>query len=241
MEKTAFVTGADRGLGYCLTDLLLKEGYRVFASRYIRDWDWLDRLKESCGDRLYIVDLDVSDQASVDEAVGQIKARTDSLDLLINNAGIAGSKDEDGSIFDEIDYDDVTRIYQVNTLGALRVTQGLVDLVMNSRDKLIVNISSEAGSIGRCYRTGWFSYAMAKAALNMQSAMVHNAIYKKGGQVLVIHPGWLKTYMLGHVNEEADFPPEKAASDIYGLILRKDEFKADSPAFLDHLGNHWPW
>jgi hypothetical protein len=71
--------------------------------------------------------------------------------------------------------------------------------------------------------------------------MVHNAIYKKGGQVLVIHPGWLKTYMLGHVNEEADFPPEKAASDIYGLILRKDEFKADSPAFLDHLGNHWPW
>ncbi len=241
MKKNAFVTGADRGLGYSLTEVLLENDYRVFAGRYMKDWPWLDRLKEKHGDDLYLVDLDISDTASVKRAAESIKIETDSLDLLINNAAIVGPEENNLAIFEDVDIDKILRVYNVNTLGALRVTHALIDLVLNSRDKLIVNISSEAGSIARCWRTGEYGYCMSKAALNMQSAILHNSIREKGGQVLVVHPGWMQTYMQGVRNDKADFPPEKSASDIYKLIQRKDEFKGDKPVFIDHLGNLWPW
>jgi NAD(P)-dependent dehydrogenase (short-subunit alcohol dehydrogenase family) len=239
--KTAFVTGADRGLGYCLTEALLADGYRVFAGQYMKEWDWLSQLKKKYPDALFLVDLDISDSESVHHAAEFIKSRTDSLDLLINNAAIGGIDTNDLTIFDELNFEKIIQVFNVNTLGALRVTNQLIDLVMNSDDKLIVNISSEAGSIERCYRVGWFAYSMSKTALNMESALIHNSIREKGGQVMLIHPGWLQSYMSGVRNDIADLPPEVSAENILKLIKNKDQYKGDRPAFLDYLGEPWPW
>ncbi|HOB19906.1 MAG TPA: SDR family NAD(P)-dependent oxidoreductase, partial [Candidatus Atribacteria bacterium] len=138
MKKKAFVTGADRGLGYCLTEVLLVNDYRVFAGRYMKDWPWLDRLKAKYGDDLILVDLDISSSDSVEKAARLIKSETDSLDLLINNAAILGPDENNLAIFEPLDFDRLLRVYNVNTLGALRVTKALIDLVLNSQDKLIV-------------------------------------------------------------------------------------------------------
>jgi NAD(P)-dependent dehydrogenase (short-subunit alcohol dehydrogenase family) len=239
--KTAFVTGADRGLGYCLTEALLADGYRVFAGQYMKEWEWLSQLNNKYPNTLHPVDLDISDSESVWNAAEFIKSRTDSLDLLINNAAIGGIDTNDLTIFDELNFEKIIQVFNVNTLGALRVTNQLIDLVMNSADKLIVNISSEAGSIDRCYRVGWFAYSMSKTALNMESALIHNSIREKGGQVMLIHPGWLQSYMAGVRNDRADLPPEVSASNILKLIKQKDIYKGDRPAFLDYLGESWPW
>lgn len=67
---------------------------------------------------------------------------------------------------------EMLRVFNVNCLGATRVTNALIRLIMNSEKKLIMNISSEAGSISTCYRKGWFAYCGSKAALNMHSAIV---------------------------------------------------------------------
>ena len=103
---------------------------------------------------------------------------------------------------DDLDFDEISRVINVNAIGTLRVTNALSSLVLNSTEKTIVNISSEAGSIADCWRTGWFGYCMSKTANNMQSALVHNNIQKLGGKVFAIHPGHVATYMRGHLEKE---------------------------------------
>jgi NAD(P)-dependent dehydrogenase (short-subunit alcohol dehydrogenase family) len=241
MEKFACVTGADRGLGYELVRQLLDNGYTVFAGRYMKDWPWLEELQKHHSESLYLVELDISKDDSVKAASRYIAERTDKLDILINNAAIAEGAENRKTLFDELDFAWMQHVFNVNTLGTLRVTNTLVPLVMKSSSKLIVNISSEAGSIARSHREGWFAYCMSKSALNMQSSIVHNNVKKLGGQVLVIHPGWMKTYMGGKVAEDAEFPPEKSASDIMGIIKDHEKYKGDQPTYIDHLGNEWPW
>ena len=170
MKLYSCVTGADRGLGFELAKALLEDGYTVFAGRYNKDWKLLDKLSEKYPDSLYIVDLDVSSDTSVKAAAEFISSRTDRIDVLVNNSAISGNYDP--TIFDELDFDEMLRVFNVNCLGATRVTNALIRLIMNSEKKLIMNISSEAGSISTCYRKGWFAYCGSKAALNMHSAIV---------------------------------------------------------------------
>lgn len=145
MKLYACVTGAERGLGYEMAKVLLEDGYTVFAGRYNKDWKLLDELNAKYPDSLYVVDLDVSSDASVKEAAGFIRSKTDRIDVLVNNSAISGNYDP--TIFDELDFDEMLRVFNVNCLGATRVTNELIRLIMNSDKKLIMNISSEAGSI----------------------------------------------------------------------------------------------
>ncbi len=241
MQKTALVTGADRGLGLDLTEQLLQQDYRVFAGQFMADWPELGQLQQKCPRLLELVALDVSQDASVEQAAQWIKEQTDHLDILINNAGISGGKDNTLTVFDDLDFDWTQHVYNINAVGPLRVTNALLPLVMNSETKLVVNISSEAGSIKRSHRRGWFAYCMAKAALNMQSSIVHNNIYPLGGQVLVIHPGFLQSYITGRKNHEAATPTDTAARQILDIIAQRQQYLADEPTFIDHEGKLWPW
>ena len=132
--------------------------------------------------QMAIVCADIGSDESIFKASNDIKNMTDHIDLLINCAGILG--DMNKNLGDDLDFDEIMRVINVNAIGTLRVTNALSSLVLNSTEKTIVNISSEAGSIADCWRTGWFGYCMSKAANNMQSALVHNNIQKLGGKSL---------------------------------------------------------
>jgi NAD(P)-dependent dehydrogenase (short-subunit alcohol dehydrogenase family) len=241
MMKFACVTGADRGLGYELTLQLLKRNYTVFAGRFLRDWDQLDSAAPEYEGRLIPIDLDVSDDESVKLAASVIARHTNKLDLVINNAGITGGNDHE--IFGEIDFNNMIRLFNVNALGPLRVTNAFASLLLNGEDKLLVNISSEAGQINQTWRESWYGYCMSKAALNIQSNIVHNQLKSKGGRVLVIHPGWMKTYMSGKLNEDAEISSEEAASQIVDTLLQYQMNKEilTHPAFLDYKAQEMSW
>ena len=241
MDKYVFITGADRGLGFELAKQFLDDGYTVFAGRYLPEWPWLDELKQRHGGRLLPVGIDISDESSVKEASAFIRERTDRLDILLNNAALGGGANNQNTIYDELDFDVMLRLFNVNTVGTLRVTHSLIELVMNSETRLVVNISSEAGSIGTCYRKGWYAYCMSKAALNIQSAILHNSIKEQGGQVMIFYPGWMQTYMSGKLNTEAPLLPETSAAGIKGLIDRHEDYRGNEPAFIDYQGKKWPW
>ncbi len=133
-------------------------------------------------------------------------------------------------------------MFNVNALGALRVTEAFVPLVMNSASKMIANISSEAGSIGQNKRSSWFAYCMSKAALNMGSSLVHNGLKEAGGHVLLIHPGWVQTFMRGELDVAAELTPTESAGKIIGLIRERiGQSPGDVPAFIDVYGNSMPW
>jgi NAD(P)-dependent dehydrogenase (short-subunit alcohol dehydrogenase family) len=233
------VTGADRGLGLALVEELLHQQYKVFAGRFLHDWNGLDQLKKQYPTQLELVDLDIADDTSVKEAMKFITQRTAKLDLLINNAAILG--DIKATIMDELDFTEMQAVFNVNTLGALRVSNALMPLILLGNQKQIVNISSEAGSIGACYRTSWFAYSMSKAAMNMQSALIHNLLKELGGQVLVIHPGWVKTYMEGDFNKAAALTSEQSAQYIVQTIHNQQHYKSDRPAYVDYEGKELLW
>ncbi len=236
--KTALVTGADRGLGAALCRALAARGCTVFAGLYQDGPASRDK-----GGRIIPVPLDVTSRSSVEAAAAFAAEKTDSIDVLINNAGVLG--DTESRLMGEIDYDDVLSVYSTNAVGPLRVINAFGRLLLAGETRIVVNISSEAGSVSGCTREGWFAYCMSKSALNMLSAIVHNAVRPQGGKVLNVHPGWMRTWMRGRLDSEATEGPEESAEGIAGLIERAaggdPAFTGKSPAYIDYKGRPMSW
>ncbi len=160
MRKTVMVTGADRGLGFALCEELLKNSgrqactesgttFQVIAGRYMEEWKELDALKRTYPDRLICVPLDVGEDNSVKIAAQKVMERVETVDMLIHCAGINGTIRD---IRDGYDYLAMLRTLNINALGAIRVTEAFLPLMDRGTDKKICCISSEAGSIGTCWR-----------------------------------------------------------------------------------------
>ncbi|UQZ32815.1 short-chain dehydrogenase [Paenibacillus sp. PK3_47] len=241
MIKWAFVTGADRGVGLSLAKGLLARGYHVFAGQYAEDGNELERLEETSEGKLKAVPLDISDGNSVSKALEAVAAVTDRLEILINNGAILG--DMQATVEDELDFEEMDKVFRVNTLGALRMSNGLIGPIMKSESKLIVNISSEAGSIGSCWRNAWYAYCMSKAALNMQSQLIHNQISPRGGKVLVLHPGHVQTYMQGKLDTAGKLTPDESAGQILERIAQRLDpgYAGEGLALIDDEGKELPW
>ena len=240
MKRVACVTGADRGLGLSLVRSLLAKQFSVFAGQFLKESEDLKALKEQYPEQLELIPLDISNKDSVKQAARVIASKTGYVDIIINNAGIIRSSDN-ATVLVELDDEGMAEIYNVNTLGALRVSNALMGLLLQSEDKLIVNISSEAGSIARNKRINMYGYCMSKSALNMQSSLMHNHLKTLGGQVMVFHPGWLQTYMHGKKDAQAEMTPEQSAEQIIDLVLDYKKYMGEEPAYLDTDGSSWPW
>src|SRR5690625_4665914 len=224
MNLTACVTGADRGLGHALTKWMLENNCKVFAGRYMEDWPFLDQLKSKFPDQLELIPLDIGKDESVKSAARSISSKTNHLDMIINNAGIIYEDDEQLTILEDLNFEAMRNTYNVNSLGPLRVTNALIDLLLKGSMKLVVNISSEAGSVKENKRMNWYGYCMSKSALNMQSSILHKHLQTMGGQVMIFRPGWLQSYMSGALNKEATVPTEEAANKIMHLVQNHKEY-----------------
>lgn len=95
MQKYAYITGADRGLGFELVKQFLAGSFTVFAGRYMAEWPWLDDLKQMHGDKLQPVSLDISDDSSVGAAAAFIRYRTDSLQQHLHTPVLPGACKQD--------------------------------------------------------------------------------------------------------------------------------------------------
>jgi NAD(P)-dependent dehydrogenase (short-subunit alcohol dehydrogenase family) len=228
MGRSVFITGAGRGLGLSLARLFLDKGYTVFAGEH-RETQLLEELAAEGNPRLHRVNIEVTDSGAVERAARTTGSVADSgLDLLINNAAVCES--EDGTI-DDLDFRKAAEIIDVNAFGPLRVTKAFLPLLRRGTMKTIVNISSEAGSIQDCWRTGMFGYSMSKSALNMQSKLLDNFLKGDGFRVLCIHPGWMRTDMGG---KNADIDPNEAAQGIFGIVSDR---KKQTALYGDYKGN----
>lgn len=237
--KYALVTGCDHGVGLSLARLLAERGFTLAACRLNEKETQIDALAQAHPGRITVFPVDIGSDQSVRALCEAVSAAFPRLDLVINCAGILGVMDPgpDG----HLDYDLMLRVFNVNALGALRVSTGLLPLLRKGGDKTIVNISSEAGSIADCGRTGWFGYCMSKAANNMQGALLHNTLRQEGGRVIQIHPGHVATWMRGHLDAEAPLTPDESAAHVLSVVLDTPRPVRDRPWYLDHLGREMPW
>ena len=214
MSSSVFITGADKGLGRALVCRFLQADWRVFAGQYLDDSP-LASTKLPNRERLTTVPLDVTDIQSVSGAADAVARRTEGLDVLINNAGFLSERD---GTLEGVDLDVVKRTMDVNAYGPLRVVQQFLALLEKGQGKVIVNLSSEAGSIADSDRTFWYGYCMSKAALNMLSRLLENPLRPRGFRILAAHPGPMRTDML----PEESRLPEEAAASIFELVTNPE-------------------
>lgn len=160
MPLSTFITGADRGLGFALSQAFLELGWRVIAGKHLPYWPDLARLAAQYPGQLTLIPLDVSDDRSVRAAAQFTAQGVDCVDLLVNNAGVS-SPTMRRSIQEPQDYAEMRRMYEINTLGPLRVVEAFLPLVAKSPMKRLCFVSSEAGSIRRAERTAWYGYCMS--------------------------------------------------------------------------------
>jgi NAD(P)-dependent dehydrogenase (short-subunit alcohol dehydrogenase family) len=235
MSQTILITGADRGLGFSLTAKFLREGFCVVAGKFTDDAD-LRHLANQFPETLTIVPLDVTDADSVRQGAASVARHAAALDILINNAGVHLEDTE--TVLEQLDLSDqhLQKTMEVNAFGPLRVTQQFLPLLEKGQRRLILNISSEAGGIADCHRQREYAYCMSKAALNMQSKILHNYLGPRGFTVLAIHPGWLQTAMGG---PNADIHPDEAAKGIFELTTR--DWGPGDPIYMDYDGSARQW
>lgn len=234
MIKTVFITGADKGLGFSLVQQFLRAGVQVFAGQYQVNSDLTD-LAKSFPQALTPVPLDVTQLDSVSQAADIVAKRVPALDVLINNAGVMLEK---RTPLLELDLSSLPlfETLDVNTFGPLRMVQQFLPLLEKGEHKLILNISSEAGSITDCWRESEFAYSMSKAALNMQSKILQNHLKSRGFKILAVHPGWMRTDMGG---ADADIDAAEAAEGIFNLAVKK--WNLDDEIYMDYRAQsiHW--
>lgn len=222
---TWLVTGANRGLGLEWTRQLASRGESVIATA--RKPAGSEALA-SLGAEVH--PLDVAEPGSVAELARALGARP--IDVLVNNAGRGGST----APFDEIDWSDVARFFQVNTIGPMRLTQALLPNLHAGSRKLIVNVTSRMGSIGDNSSGGHYGYRASKAALNMMTRSLALDAGRTGLTCVAIHPGWVATDMGG---AGAPLSTMQSVTHMLGVVDRLAA--SDNGRFLDHQGATIPW
>ncbi len=226
--STVFITGANRGLGLEFCRQYLAAGWRVIAT--CREPRLAEKLDSLSGD-INVLQLDVTDFKEVEKTAKTLGS--EKIDVLINNAGIYGSRETE---FGETDFDDWVDVFRVNTQAPLKIVESFVGLVASSEKKVIVSISSLLGSVMANDSGGQYVYRSSKAALNALNKCLAIDLAGKDIIAIVVSPGWVRTDM-GGANAHLD--PVDSVSGIRKLIDRLT--LGDSGRFFNHDGKSLDW
>lgn len=207
--KTVLVTGAGSGLGKALVDVLAKKGWQVISVSH--------------------ADVDIADEASVKAFVQKLDGKA--IDVLVNCAGVYDSTDPDDEAAN-VTMSNITRVFQVNTIGTRLFTDALLPNIRKGEEKLVVTISSIMGTYAMLdegsakhwpYSASKMAVSYAMAAFAEEHPDIHTAL---------VHPGWMKTKMGG---KDAPLDPVVSAERIVELIENHEE-KLPNGKMVDYEG-----
>jgi len=231
--NTVLITGANRGIGLEFCRQYAAQGRRVLAcSRYPEKSDELNKLASLNPELIKVYALDVADHVEIDR-LAQVLA-DESIDMLINNAGIYPDSDKSG--FGHTDYAEWIQAFRINTMAPLKMAETFAAQIARGRKKIIVTITSKMGSITDNSGGGSYLYRSSKAAVNMVVKSLAIDLKPFGIIAVVFHPGWVKTDMGG---PNAMISPEQSVSGIRKVI--GGLVPADSGKFFGYDGQTIPW
>lgn len=201
--KSVLITGANKSIGFETARQLLQKGYYVYlGSRDLKKGlEAIKKLKAEGFNNVEVIQLDVSNQESVNAARTEIGKRTEVLDVLINNAGISG-----GMISAlTASVDGFKEVFDANVFGVVRVTQAFIDLLKKSSAPVIVNVSTSLGSLTLTsdptniyYHFKLAIYQSSKSALNMYTVALAYELRDTAFKVNAVCPGFTKTDFNNH-------------------------------------------
>lgn len=234
---TWLITGANRGIGLEYVRQLGTRGESVIATaRKPEQASELQALANS-STRVRIEELNLEDRASVTalgERLGDV-----AIDVLLNNAGLYGGSWDDSAhrqSNDNMDYDLWEQIMRVNVLAPFQMVQVLRANLSAGQRKLIINMSSDLGSIANNTQGQSYAYRSSKAALNMVTKGLSVELADQGMTVISMAPGWTQTDLGG---TSAQWPVEESVANQLKVIAGLSS--QDNGRFIDLLGRSVPW
>lgn len=219
---TYLVTGANRGIGYEYCRQLQARGDTVIA------------VCRSASEELKQLGVHIEEDVDItsDQSVADLHQRLGAREIavLINNAGILQRV-----TLENLDFDSIREQFEVNALGALRVTHALLPH-LKSGSKLIL-MTSRMGSIADNTSGSSYGYRMSKVALSMAGKSLSHDLKPRGIAVAILHPGLVQTRMTNFTS--GGITPEDA---VQGLLARIDELTlATTGTFWHANGEVLPW
>lgn len=209
--KTAFITGANKGIGFETAKQLLQKGLYVYiGSRNLENGlQAVEKLNAENLTNVEAIQIDVTDDNSVKNARTEIGKKTGTLDVLINNAGINGGAPYTAL---EASSEQFLSAFNTNVFGVARVTQAFIDLLKKSPEPRIVNVSTSVGSLTLQSDPNWFGYNFAKyavygsskSALNMFTVHLAYELRDTPFKVNAVCPGYTKTDFTGFNGGEVE-------------------------------------
>ena len=224
-QRTALVTGANRGIGLEVSRQLAGKGFHVFlTARNRKAGIKAAAALQEQGGKVTFVELDVVNPESIKRAAKEVAAAINHLDVLVNNAGVLANSDGDVLQTDPVV---VLKTIDTNALGPLRVTQAFARLLGKSDSGRVINVSSGAGALHDMDNYAP-AYSISKTALNAVTRQLAAALKSKGVAVNSVSPGWVRTDMGGtgaprSVGQGADgirWLATKAPKDLTGQFVQ---------------------
>lgn len=220
--RTAFITGASRGIGLACAKALAAAGHKVvLAARN------LDKLEEAAGEirasggEALVATIDLSSPESIQEAVKKAIAEAGPIHILVNNAGVT----KDGLSM-RMKLEDFTSVIQTNLTGAFLCAQGVMPGMMKERWGRIINIASVVGEMGNA---GQANYVSSKAGLIGLTKSLAQELASRNITVNAVTPGFIETDMTAVLSDEVK---EKMLNVIPLKRFGKPEDIAAAVAFL---------
>ena len=201
-NKIVLITGANSGIGNALAEKLIAENYFVIGTS--RN----GKIENIKSENLFVVELDLTNQKSIENANSIIRTKFNVIDILVNNAGIAPDLDKT-----EPDLESLRSTFETNVFGLVNFTETILDLV-NQNGK-ILNISSIMATLNIISKIDSTAYRMSKSALNMYTKTLSARLKDRNIDVNSIHPGWVNTKLS---TAGAPLSTESSANGIFKLI-----------------------
>ena len=224
--KTVLITGANKSIGFETTRQLLQQGYYVYLG--CRDLDKgeqaVNQLKSEGLDRVEAIEIDVNKAESIKAAREGLGQKINSLDVLINNAGIAGSFPQPPL---DTPVSEFRLVFETNLFGVVEVTQAFIDLLKQSPEPRIVNVTSGLGSLTlhndrewKYYKIKPAVYMASKAALNAYTISLAYELRGTAFKVNAVDPGFTATDFNHHTGPGT--VPDAAARVVKAALLGSD-------------------
>ncbi|AKD54960.1 SDR family oxidoreductase [Spirosoma radiotolerans] len=224
--KTVLITGANKSIGFETARQLLQEGYFVYLGS--RDeqkgQQAVSQLQAEGLTNVEPIEIDVDNIESIKAAREVLGRKTQALDVLINNAGISGSMPQTAL---EADISVFRQVLETNFFGVIEVTQAFIDLLKQSPEPRIVNVTSGLGSLTlhsdptwKYYAVKPASYVASKAALNAYTIMLAHDLRDSSFKVNAVDPGYTATDFNHHSGPGT--VPDAAARVVKAAVLGPD-------------------
>lgn len=216
-SKVVLITGCSSGVGRKLCTLLVEKGYKVVATA--RDITKLDDIQVDMK-----LELDVSDEESIEDAMRKVNSQYGKIDILVNNSGYSIR-----SAIEEIDLDEMSHMFDVNVYGLIRMIQAVSPYMRQQNSGKIINIGSVSGKL-----TGYVNggYCASKHAVEAISDAARLELQSFGIQVSLLEPGAMDTDFFKTLSKNSDQRMENNKSPYRSLYqsdlnFRKKQKRAD--------------